>query len=511
MWEALEHAAHFELDNLVAIIDVNRLGQRGETMHGWNLDAYADRARAFGWHAIEIDGHDVEAIDARATPRRPTSTGQPVVIVAKTIKGKGVAAVEDKNGWHGKPLDDADAAIAELGGVAQPRRSRSRSPTPRRRAHAFPSRRRSSCRATSSATEVATRKAYGDALAALGAARGDVVALDGEVSNSTFAEEFATRIPERFFEMYIAEQQMVAAAVGMQVLGWRPFASTFAAFLSRAYDFIRMAAISRANYCLCGSHAGVSIGEDGPSQMALEDIAIDARRPRLDRALPVRREPDREARRGDGRPRRDRLPAHAAAGDAGPLRRPTRSSRSAAARSLRRAATTSRSSARGSPCTRRSRPPETLAGEGIAARVIDLYSIKPLDADDAALRCDVSDRHGVEDHWAEGGLGEAVLSALGDADERPRGRPARGARDAALGQAGGAARRGRDRRRRRSPPQRGRPGAGSRERVVELLLLLASGAVRVGAVGARLDDLGDRRVRDLVPGAFEREHGRAAE
>ena len=122
--------------------------------------------------------------------------------------------------------------------------------------------------------EVATRKAYGDALAALGKARGDVVALDGEVSNSTFADEFREAIPDRYFEMYIAEQQMVATAVGMQVLGWRPFASTFAAFLSRAYDFIRMSAISRASYCICGSHAGVSIGEDGPSQMALEDLAL---------------------------------------------------------------------------------------------------------------------------------------------------------------------------------------------------------------------------------------------
>src|SRR5438046_1289060 len=269
-WEAFEHAAYYELDNLVAILDVNRLGQRGETMHGWDLDSYAKRAEAFGWHAIEVDGHDVEAID-RAYAEAAETTGKPTVVVARTIKGKGVKAVEDKNGFHGKALDDPDAAIAELGGdrnitvqVAKPdfapqRRTFETGPLELPRYEV--------------GDEVATRKAYGDALAAIGAARGNVVALDGEVSNSTYADIFGKQHPERFFEMYIAEQQLVAAAVGMQVLGWRPFASTFAAFWSRAYDFIRMSAISRANYCLSGSHAGVSIGEDGPSQMGLEDIA----------------------------------------------------------------------------------------------------------------------------------------------------------------------------------------------------------------------------------------------
>src|ERR671923_150382 len=198
MWEAVEHAAFYELDNLTAIVDVNRLGQRGETMHGWDLSSYSARARAYGWHAIEIDGrpHVFETGGATSLPEY------------------------------------------ELG------------------------------------SEVATRKAYGEALAALGNGRGDVVALDGEVNNSTFAEIFAEAHPERYLEMFIAEQQMVAAAVGLQVRGWRPFASSFAAFLTRAYDFIRMAAVSRANIRLCGSHAGVSIGEDGPSQMGLEDLAM---------------------------------------------------------------------------------------------------------------------------------------------------------------------------------------------------------------------------------------------
>src|SRR6187397_915328 len=239
MWEAFEHASFSELDNLTAIIDVNRLGQRGQTMVGWDLDRDVARAEAFGWNAIEVDGHDVDAID-RAFRIAVETTGRPTVVVARTLKGKGVAAVEDKNGFHGKPLDDPEGAIAELGGerdiridVAKPELS-----TPERAAAAALELPRYEL-----GSEVATRKAYGDALAALGSARPDVVALDGEVSNSTFAETFAKAHPERYFEMYIAEQQMVAAAVGLQAVGWRPFASTFAAFLSRAYDFVRMAAV----------------------------------------------------------------------------------------------------------------------------------------------------------------------------------------------------------------------------------------------------------------------------
>src|SRR5919204_6542128 len=270
-WEAFEHAAYYELDNLVAIIDVNRLGQRGETMHGWDLDSYANRARAFGWEAIEIDGHDVEQIDRAYA--EALETDKPTIVVAHTIKGKGVKEVENKPGWHGKALDHPEEAIAELGGVrnivvevAEPDRSTE--------PHRFEASGSLELPAWDEGEEVATRRAYGDALVALGAARGDVVALDGEVNNSTFAELFAEAYPDRYFEMYIAEQQLVAAAVGLQVRNWVPFASSFAAFFTRAYDFIRMAAISRANIRLCGSHAGVSIGEDGPSQMALEDLAV---------------------------------------------------------------------------------------------------------------------------------------------------------------------------------------------------------------------------------------------
>ncbi|MGB2952996.1 MAG: transketolase, partial [Gaiellaceae bacterium] len=239
-WEAFEHAAFYGLDNLIAVIDVNRLGQRGETMHGWDLDSYAKRAEAFGWHAIEIDGHDVEAID-RAYAEALELTDKPVAIVARTIKGKGVKEVEDKNGWHGKPLADPERAIEELGGVRNIRVEVAKPNTDGGR-HEFETGKLELPR-YELGDEVATRTAYGDAITALGKARGDIVAMDGEVSNSTYAEKFRDAIPERYFEMFIAEEQLVASAVGMQALGWRPFASTFAAFLSRAYDFIRMSAI----------------------------------------------------------------------------------------------------------------------------------------------------------------------------------------------------------------------------------------------------------------------------
>jgi len=418
MWEAFEHAWHEKLDNLIAIIDVNRLGQRGETMHGWDLDSYAKRAEAFGWHAIEIDGHDVEAIDAAYAEALETS-GTPTVIVAKTIKGKGVKAVENKDGFHGKALDDPEAAIEELGGirnitidVAKPELGE-----PHRFEHGtleLPS--------YEVGDEVATRKAYGDTLKALGDGRGDVVALDGEVSNSTFAEIFRDAHPDRYFEMYIAEQQMVAAAVGIQVRGWKPYASTFAAFLSRAYDFVRMAAISRANLKLVGSHAGVSIGEDGPSQMALEDLAefravhgstvlypSDANQT----AKLVEAMADL-----DGivflRTTRANTPVVYEAGEDFPVggAKVVRSSESDDVALI----------GAGITLHEALKAADALAEAGVGARVIDLYSVKPVDVETLRAAAEATGGRFVvaEDHWPEGGIAEAVLSAFADSDERPR-------------------------------------------------------------------------------------------
>src|SRR6266496_1810625 len=410
-WEGFEHAAYYELDNIVALLDINRLGQRGETMHGWDLDSYANRARAFGWHAIEIDGHDVEEIDQAYG--EAVAADRPVAIVARTIKGKGVKAVEDKPGWHGKALDNPDEAIEELGGIRNITVGVARPETSGREFEIengeleLPT--------YEIGEEVATRKAYGEALAALGKARGDVVAMDGEVSNSTFAEIFREAVPERYFEMYIAEEQLIATAVGMQVTGWRPFASTFAAFISRAYDFVRMSAISRANYCLSGSHAGVSIGEDGPSQMALEDIAAlravhgstvlhpcDANQT----AKLVAKVADRE-----GivfiRTLRPATPV---------LYGPNEEFEIGGSRTVREGEDVAIVGA-GITVHEALKAAEGLAEEGIEARVIDLYSIKPLDEE--TIRSLTLPIVTVEDHFAEGGLGEAVLSALADS-ERPR-------------------------------------------------------------------------------------------
>jgi len=418
MWEAFEHAAHYELDNLTAILDVNRLGQRGETMVGWDLDVYVQRARAFGWHAIAIDGHDLEQIE-RAYEEALATTGKPTVVVARTLKGKGVSAVENRDGWHGKPLDDPQAAIAELGGLRDIHVEVAK-PSPGE-PHRFPVGELALPR-YEIGTEVATRKAYGEALAALGTARGDVVALDGEVSNSTFAEIFAKAHPERFFELYIAEQQLVAAAVGLQARGWRPFASTFAAFLTRAYDFVRMAAISRASFVISGSHAGVSIGEDGPSQMALEDIAAfravhgstvlhpsDANQTaKLVAALA-----DYE---GIGYIRTLRPATRVLYG-------PDEDFEIGGSRVLRSSEDDEVAIvAAGITVHEALEAAEALADEGIAARVIDLYSIKPLDQGTllAAVEATQGRLVTVEDHWPEGGLGEAVVAALAEAGESLR-------------------------------------------------------------------------------------------
>ena len=417
VWEAFEHASFYGLDNLTVILDVNRLGQRGETMHGWDLDSYANKARAFGWHAVEIDGHDVEAID-RAYGEAAAQQGQPTLVVAHTLKGKGVKEVEDKGGWHGKALDHPEESIAELGGernivVEVPKPELEGEP------HTFEVSGPLELPSWQHGEEVATRRAYGDALAALGAARGDVVALDGEVSNSTYAEIFRDAHPDRYFEMYIAEQQMVAAAVGMQVRGWVPFASTFAAFLTRAYDFIRMAAISRANIRLCGSHAGVSIGEDGPSQMALEDLAM--MRAVHGSTVLYPSDPNQTARLVAEMADREGISFMRTTRAATPvLYDPSDEFQIGGSRVLRQGDDLAIVAA-GITLHESLKAADKLIAEGIDARVIDLYSVKPVDVD--TLRAAAEATGGriitVEDHWSEGGIGDAVLEALSDGGELP--------------------------------------------------------------------------------------------
>ena len=418
VWEAFDKASHYRLSNLTAIIDVNRLGQRGETDLGWNLDAYAARARAFGWHTVEIDGHNLDQIDAAYAEAEHHKDG-PTCIIARTIKGKGVGEIENLGGWHGKalPAEMAERAIAELGGersiVVQVHKPADPGAAPSREHRPV------SLPPYKQGDSVATRKAYGDTLQALGAARPDVVGLDGEVSNSTHADEFAKAYPERFFEMYIAEQQLVAAAVGLQVRGYVPFASTFAAFFSRAYDFIRMAAISRANIRLSGSHAGVSIGEDGPSQMALEDLAMmravhgstvlypsDA----VSTAHLVTTMADLTGV-SFIRTTRANTPILYGAEEQFPI---------GGSKVVRRSES-DQVTIVGAGITLHEalKAYDALKGEGISARVIDLYSVKPIDVE--TLRQAARETGGkiitVEDHWLEGGIGDAVLDAFASSGE----------------------------------------------------------------------------------------------
>jgi transketolase len=415
MWEAAQHAAYLGLDNLVAIIDVNRLEQLGETMLGWDLDAYAHRLQAFGWRAVQVDGHDVAAIDG-AYVLATEPDGRPTAIVARTVKGSGVAAVENRPELHGKPLPDPQAAIRELGGpghllvpVAKPPDGK-------------PFRFRTGAAelpryATGSLVPV--RRGYGDALVALGGSRDDLVALDADVSSSTYTSFFAKAYPERYFEMHVAEQQMLATAVGLQVRGWTVFASTFAAFLCRAHDFLRMAAVSQADLKLVGSHAGVSIGEDGASQMALEDLAMlraihgsvvlypsDANQAsRLVAAM--------ADHRGISYLRTTRTATPVIYGPDEPFE-------IGGSRVVRRS-TGDRVAivAAGITVHEALRAAELLEGQGIRTRVIDCYSVKPIDR--ATLRQAAREVGGrlitVEDHRPQGGLGDAVLEALADVGE----------------------------------------------------------------------------------------------
>jgi transketolase len=413
IWEAFDKASFYKLDNLTAILDMNRLGQRGETDLGWNGAAYAARARAFGWHAIELDGHDLAAIDRAYTEAQGTK-GKPTVLVAKTVKGSGVSLVANKDGWHGKALspDQAKQAIAELGGersiVVQTPKARKETPDEVMTASA----RRPPSYALGG--KEATRKAYGDAITSLGARRPDVVALDAEVSNSTHADEFKKAHPDRFFEMFIAEQQLLGAAVGLGVLGKRPFASTFACFLTRAYDQIRMASISNATIHLSGSHAGVSIGEDGPSQMALEDLAMmravcgstvlypcDANQT----AALVEQMADLPGI-SYIRTTREKTAILYPPGELFPVG----GSRVVKRGDKDRAAVI----AAGITVHETLKAYDKLKAEGIEIRIIDAYTVKPIDQKtlQETVRAVGGKLVTAEDHWPEGGLGDAVLEAL---------------------------------------------------------------------------------------------------
>jgi transketolase len=411
-WEAMQIAAFYKLYNLVAVLDVNRLGQRGETMYGWDVEAYSQRARAFGWESVVIDGHDFKEI-LPAFRKAAEAKEKPVMIVARTVKGKGAPAVENKNGWHGKPLSKEDAADAIRRLEPLDKSMCGEMTTPEDLPPAKRSRTAAAPPAYEPGETVATRKAYGNALARLCPAFPDMVVLDGEVCNSTFAEIFRDAFPDRYFEMYIAEQNMVGAAVGLSSRGKTPFVSTFAAFFTRAFDQIRMSRYSNANIKFAGSHAGVSIGEDGPSQMGLEDIAMF----RNIAGSVVFYPADAVST--------ERL-VEQAAGHAGIVYvRTTRGATPVIYGESETFEIGGSKALRSAPGDRIAVVAagivlfealgayEELKKEGISVRVIDLYCIKPIDA--SKLKSALGESKAVvtvEDHHPEGGLGEAVRSAL---------------------------------------------------------------------------------------------------
>ena len=411
-WEAIQIAAHYQLGNLVGILDVNRLGQRGETMYGHDLGAYARRIGSFGWETIVIDGHHFPEILA-AYEKTLSTSDRPVMIIAKTIKGKGVPFMEDKDGWHGKALDKEQfaGAMEALGAVDTSLRGRIARPDDVQPETTAISTIEGSVYAPGK--PLATRRAYGEALAGIFIRFPAIVALDGEVGNSTYAEIFRNTHPKRFFEMYIAEQNMVGCAAGLAARGKIPFVSTFAAFFSRAFDQIRMSAYSRSNIKFVGSHSGVSIGEDGPSQMGLEDIAMfravhgsvvlypcDA--------ISTEKLVERAAEyRGMVYIRTTRMEA--------PLLYPAGKDFSIGGSETLHETDGDRVAVvtAGTTVFAALDAWATLAKEDIAVRVIDLYSIKPLDFVNLRKAAQETGRIiTVEDHYPEGGLGEAVQSAL---------------------------------------------------------------------------------------------------
>ncbi len=421
IWEAAEFAGHYKLDNLTVIADVNALGQSEPTMYQHDMEVYRQKFESEGFATEVIDGHDVPAVLA-ALDRAKATKGRPQAILARTIKGHGFSEVAGKLNWHGKPFskDELARAEKEFGGAIEvppdPGKSYARTSLPKPPDFPAPA-----APDYEAGKPVATREAYGFALKRLGAVNPHVVAASGDVKNSTFSETFQKAYPDHFFQGYIAEQNLVSLGVGLAARGKVPFLDTFACFLSRAYDNVRMAAISRANINLCGSHCGVSIGEDGPSQMALEDIAMfravhgSAVFYPSD-AMSTERLTETMARRSGinylrtSRPKTTILYSKEEKFPVPGFKVPRKSAQD-------------RVTVIGAGITVHEalKAADELKSQGTAIRVIDLYCVKPLDG--KALAAEISATGGrlvtVEDHWAEGGIGEAVLSALAQAGATP--------------------------------------------------------------------------------------------
>jgi transketolase len=423
VWEAADVAAMDHLDNLCGITDVNGLGQSRPTMWQHDMEQFAGRWRAFGWHAIVVDGHDLSALlDAFAEAR--ATTGRPTMILARTLKGKGVSSVEGKDGWHGKVFkkgEEADRALAELEQHLVPEPPgidlAGQIPKPVARSRPPAANRPPAPPAYKLGDEVATREAYGVALAKLGEADARVVALDADVKNSTFSDKFEKVFPDRFYENFIAEQVMIGAAMGLAARGAIPFPSTFACFLSRAADFIRMAAISNVGIKMAGSHVGVSIGEDGPSQMALEDLAMCRAQPNIavfypcdavstERLIALMADHPGPAYMRTSRPKTPVIYSNDESFRVGGLK-VLRESAADAVTVIGAGVTVFEAL----------KAYEELKAAGTSIRVVDLYSVSPVDRDALVAAAGATGGHviTVEDHYAAGGIGDAVAEAIAGA------------------------------------------------------------------------------------------------
>jgi transketolase len=421
VWEAAEFAGHYKLDNLTVLADVNALGQSEPTMYQHDMEIYRKKFEAEGFAAEVIDGHDVAAV-LSALDRAKATKGRPQAIIARTIKGHGVDFVAGKEHWHGKAFskDQLAKALTEIGPAVDvppdPGKSYARTSLPQ--PPDFPAPAPPDYEA---GKQVATREAYGYALKRLGAVNKEIVAMSGDVKNSTFSEFFGDAYPDHFYQAYIAEQNMVSVGVGLAAFGKVPFCDTFACFLARAYDEVRMAAISRSNINLCGSHCGVSIGEDGPSQMALEDIAIfravhSSAVFYPSDAISAERLTETMARRPGInylRTSRPKTPILYSKDEKFPI---------PGFKVLRQSAQ-DKATVIGAGITVHEalKAADELKGQGTAIRVIDLYCVKPIDGKAIAeqLAATAGRLITVEDHWPQGGIGEAVLSALAGAGAAP--------------------------------------------------------------------------------------------
>jgi len=419
VWESAAVAEFHKLDSLCAIVDVNALGQSRPTQYGHDMDAHRRRWAGFGWHTIVIDGHDMQQIldalaEARGTTQRPTA------ILARTLKGKGVSFMENAPNWHGKAVkkgDELQQALTELeaqlvpdaDGAALEITKPSATPTEERVVDTPPP-------AYTIGDAVATREAFGTALARLGASDSRVVALDADVKNSTFSERFEAAHPDRFYQCFIAEQAMIGAAMGLAARGATPFPSTFAAFLTRAADFIRMMAISRLNVKMVGSHSGVSIGEDGPSQMALEDLSMMSSQPNITVLYPSDAvcaehlvvNASRHAGPVYIRTSRPKLPVIYDNNDTFPI----------GGCKVLRQSDNDKATVIGAGVTlyEALKAYDELHGRGVNIRVIDLYSVHPIDADTLIKAGRETGRLlTVEDHYLAGGIGDAVARAVAPA------------------------------------------------------------------------------------------------